>query len=140
MPLYDYKCKACEKVFELSHSMNELPTVFCPFCGKQECFKLMSGCNYNFKTDLSPELAQAASDQRASIAPAKERFEKTLAGLDPKEHVTGPPAGGCVQSTRIELEERYGTIFERSGAKSGSGSSSGQSHDHCDHSSHSSKE
>lgn len=97
----------------------------------------MSGCNYNLKTDLSPELAQAASDQRASIAPVKQRFEKTLAGLDPKEHVTGPPAGGCVQSTRIELEERYGTIFDRAGAKSSSDSKGDLAHDHCGRSSHS---
>lgn len=40
MPNYDYKCKNCEEVIEINHSINETPEVLCPFC-KTPMFKKM---------------------------------------------------------------------------------------------------
>ncbi len=33
MPRYDYRCPACETVFEVEHGMREHPEVTCPRCG-----------------------------------------------------------------------------------------------------------
>ena len=33
MARYDYRCTACEKVFEVEHGMTEHPEVTCPDCG-----------------------------------------------------------------------------------------------------------
>ena len=33
MPRYDYRCTACDSVFEIEHGMREHPDVACPGCG-----------------------------------------------------------------------------------------------------------
>ena len=33
MARYDYRCTACDKVFEVEHGMREHPEVTCPDCG-----------------------------------------------------------------------------------------------------------
>ena len=33
MPRYDYRCTACDTVFEIEHGMREHPEVSCPSCG-----------------------------------------------------------------------------------------------------------
>jgi len=33
MPLYDYRCDACNVTTETTHKMNESPSVLCPTCG-----------------------------------------------------------------------------------------------------------
>lgn len=33
MPRYDYRCPACDKVFEVEHGMRERPQITCPICG-----------------------------------------------------------------------------------------------------------
>ena len=33
MARYDYRCTACDKVFEVEHGMTEHPDVICPDCG-----------------------------------------------------------------------------------------------------------
>ncbi len=33
MPVYDYKCKKCAKVFEVEHTMRDVAMKFCPACG-----------------------------------------------------------------------------------------------------------
>ena len=33
MARYDYKCTACETIFEVEHAMSEHPEVSCPECG-----------------------------------------------------------------------------------------------------------
>lgn len=33
MPRYDYRCTACDTVFEIEHGMREHPDVTCPSCG-----------------------------------------------------------------------------------------------------------
>ncbi|MBN1664145.1 MAG: zinc ribbon domain-containing protein [Deltaproteobacteria bacterium] len=43
MPIYEYKCDKCKKVFEvLFISMNEVREVFCPECKSKKTHKLMS--------------------------------------------------------------------------------------------------
>ena len=33
MSRYDYRCSACNKVFEVEHCMTEHPDITCPVCG-----------------------------------------------------------------------------------------------------------
>jgi putative FmdB family regulatory protein len=42
MPVYEYKCVGCERVFEVNHSINEKPVVFCPECNSH-AQKIISG-------------------------------------------------------------------------------------------------
>lgn len=42
MPAYEYKCEACERVFEVSHSMNEDPVILCPEC-KSSAKRVITG-------------------------------------------------------------------------------------------------
>ena len=35
MARYDYKCPACDKVFEVEHPMSEHPLITCPDCGSE---------------------------------------------------------------------------------------------------------
>jgi len=32
--VYEYKCKVCKFVFDMSHGMNESPEIKCPKCGE----------------------------------------------------------------------------------------------------------
>lgn len=41
MPLYDYKCPACEARFELKHGINESPGD-CPECGNADIQRLIT--------------------------------------------------------------------------------------------------
>jgi putative FmdB family regulatory protein len=42
LPKYDYKCSACDTVYELQRSMFDESSVTCPKCGSQDAVKLMS--------------------------------------------------------------------------------------------------
>jgi putative FmdB family regulatory protein len=33
VPVYDYKCKKCSKVFEVEHKIGDMKMKFCPSCG-----------------------------------------------------------------------------------------------------------
>ena len=33
MPVYDYKCKKCNNIIEVSHSMKDSPEILCEECG-----------------------------------------------------------------------------------------------------------
>jgi putative FmdB family regulatory protein len=42
MPLYDYKCRQCEHIYETRHSMNFTGRVTCPECGSDDTRKVIS--------------------------------------------------------------------------------------------------
>ena len=42
MPIYDYKCKACFRIFEISKGMNENVDVICPFCESKDTHRVFS--------------------------------------------------------------------------------------------------
>lgn len=39
MPIYEYKCAACEKVTEVLQKLNDPPPPSCPHCGEKDCMK-----------------------------------------------------------------------------------------------------
>jgi len=42
MPTYEYRCRSCGHVFEVSHGMRENPSPRCPTCGGA-CERVISG-------------------------------------------------------------------------------------------------
>ena len=42
MPIYEYKCKQCEDIFEYFHVSKEDNNVACPKCNSKEVTKVMS--------------------------------------------------------------------------------------------------
>jgi putative FmdB family regulatory protein len=48
MPVYEYECPACEKVFEVQQRMTEQPLETCPECGGQ-VRKLISMSSFQLK-------------------------------------------------------------------------------------------
>jgi len=46
---YDYKCKKCDKVYEMLHSITENPTFNCPECGEQLMRVVTGGGGVVFK-------------------------------------------------------------------------------------------
>lgn len=50
MPLYEYKCKACEKVTEVLQKMEEPPPPHCPHCAaKDSMVKILSASSIELK-------------------------------------------------------------------------------------------
>ena len=47
MPLYDYKCKKCNKKFEDFKMVSEMKTSICPECGG-EAENVFTPCRFNF--------------------------------------------------------------------------------------------
>jgi len=41
MPLYDYRCEACDEHFEVRHGFND-PTPACPMCGQAQVQRLIT--------------------------------------------------------------------------------------------------
>jgi putative FmdB family regulatory protein len=48
MPVYEYECKACEKVFEVQQKMADAPLTNCPECNGH-ISKLMSMSSFQLK-------------------------------------------------------------------------------------------
>ncbi|WPD20766.1 MAG: zinc ribbon domain-containing protein [Candidatus Electrothrix scaldis] len=48
MPVYEYECPACEKVFEVHQGINDSPLTSCSVCGG-EVKKIMSMSSFHLK-------------------------------------------------------------------------------------------
>ena len=49
MPIYEYRCGACNHEFEARQKMSEDPLKACPDCGKDELKKLISAVGFRLK-------------------------------------------------------------------------------------------
>ncbi len=49
MPLYDYRCHACEHQFEELQAVGDPPLETCPNCGQSSLKKLVSAPSFAFK-------------------------------------------------------------------------------------------
>jgi putative FmdB family regulatory protein len=49
MPIYEYKCKACEHKFDKLQKINAPVFTDCPDCGKPELVKLVSAPGFRLK-------------------------------------------------------------------------------------------
>lgn len=52
MPRYDYKCKHCGKVIEISHKIDQIPCLICLGCKKEGLEKQFTASHsFNLKGD-----------------------------------------------------------------------------------------
>ena len=49
MPIYEYKCKACEHKFDKLQKISDDPLKDCPDCGQPELVKLVSAAGFRLK-------------------------------------------------------------------------------------------
>lgn len=49
MPIYEYKCKACEHKFDKLQKISDAALVDCPDCGQPELVKLVSAAGFRLK-------------------------------------------------------------------------------------------
>ncbi|PCJ47868.1 MAG: transcriptional regulator [Gammaproteobacteria bacterium] len=49
MPIYEYKCKACEHKFDKLQKINDPVLKDCPDCGESELVKLVSAAGFRLK-------------------------------------------------------------------------------------------
>ncbi len=49
MPIYEYQCADCNKVFEILHGINEKPELHCESCGSANVTRVMSAGAFVFK-------------------------------------------------------------------------------------------
>ena len=49
MPIYEYKCKACEHKFDKLQKISDDPLTICPECGAAELVKLVSAAGFRLK-------------------------------------------------------------------------------------------
>lgn len=51
MPLYEYRCDACEHEFEALQKMDDEPLIHCPACDEAKLRKLVSAVGFRLKGD-----------------------------------------------------------------------------------------
>jgi putative FmdB family regulatory protein len=90
MPIYEYECPACEKVFEVQQRISEDPLSTCPDCGgkvkklvSMSSFQLKGGGWYSDGYSSKPD---SGSTEKKST-PAKE--------TTPAPPCKGGEGGGC---------------------------------------------
>ena len=60
MPIYEYRCRKCDKVFEKIQKMNEGGALLkCPYCGGQKPDRILSSFSCNRDAETSPPRAPA---------------------------------------------------------------------------------
>lgn len=69
MARYDYKCPACETVFEVEHPMSEHPEVTCPACG-HVANKVFGAAGIVFKGSGFYNTDQRGRGARGAASPA----------------------------------------------------------------------
>ena len=63
MPIYEYRCRKCEKIFEKIQKLNEgEDSLQCPYCGEKKPEKILSG----FSSLKGSELAAACGSSGGS--------------------------------------------------------------------------
>jgi putative FmdB family regulatory protein len=81
MPIYDYRCEACQHELEAIQKMSDAPLLDCPACGKPAlvkqlsapAFRLKGGGWYetDFKSgDKKKNLADSSSSSTSSTTPS----------------------------------------------------------------------
>jgi putative FmdB family regulatory protein len=105
MPLYEYRCEACEHQFEIIQKFSDDPIAVCPSCGQGPVVKLLSTPAIQFKgsgwyvTDYARKGAGAAADggatggkpDAAEAGSAKAATETTGGKTESKKETAASP-------------------------------------------------
>jgi len=76
MPIYEYKCKACEHKFDKLQKINDPPFTDCPDCGEPELVKLVSAAGFRLKGTGWYETDFKNSGKTSSTATSKDKAVK----------------------------------------------------------------
>ena len=78
MPIYEYRCKACDHELEAMQKISDAPLVECPECGEPELTKLVSAAGFrlsgsgwyetDFKSGNKKNLKESGSSESSSSA------------------------------------------------------------------------
>jgi len=74
MPLYEYRCEACEHRFEVIQKYSDSPIAVCPVCGQGPVEKLLSSPAIQFKGTgwyITDYARKGSSGTPASTSPSK---------------------------------------------------------------------
>lgn len=62
MPIYDYRCKECNTVFDVFHKGKEVEEdIVCPKCGSTKYVKLMSAPSLSFSSSSGTDFSGGSS-------------------------------------------------------------------------------
>jgi len=77
MPIYEYKCKACEHKFDKLQKINDPALTDCPDCGKSELIKLISAAGFRLKGTGWYETDFKNSGKKPSAEASKDSTSKS---------------------------------------------------------------
>jgi len=118
MPLYDYHCSACNKVFENRQKMNDSSLPECPYCGEKNKIKKLPSAPALLINNKAYDAPQKILDQSSNFGGSKlHQLPKSKQnGLSRISYVDGvgyvessdlvsPPPGSFGKEGRIVLVE-----------------------------------
>ncbi len=68
MPLYEYRCDACEHAFEALQKMSDEPLIHCPACDEATLRKLVSAGGFRLKGEGWYETDFKSGNNKRNIA------------------------------------------------------------------------
>ena len=83
MPIYEYRCTACQHKLESLQKFSDAPLVVCPQCGRDALTKLVSAAGFHLKgsgwyqTDFKHSGSKPAAKPDAATAETKSGDAKT---------------------------------------------------------------
>jgi len=79
MPTYEYRCTACEHLWEADQSIKDDPLTTCPSCGKESAKRLISAGNFIMKGGRSEGSSGGGGAEKPADAATQafhDRFEQ----------------------------------------------------------------
>jgi putative FmdB family regulatory protein len=83
MPIYEYRCTACQHKLESLQKFSDAPLIVCPQCGRDALTKLVSAAGFHLKgsgwyqTDFKNSGSKPAAKPEATAADSKTSDAKT---------------------------------------------------------------
>ena len=93
MPIYEYRCQACEKVFEYSHRMSDPSKTTCEECGGA-LERLISRTAFTLKgSGWYKDLYSSSKPEKSAEKPAEKSTEKSTEKSSDSGTGTGSAGG-----------------------------------------------
>jgi putative FmdB family regulatory protein len=104
MPIYEYRCTACQHKLEALQKFSDPPLVTCPHCAKDALTKLLSAAGFHLKgsgwyqTDFrggakpSEKSETPAAEAKPAEAAKSDKPEPAAAKSEASTPAAGPPA------------------------------------------------
>ncbi len=99
MPIYEYRCAACNHELEALQKLSDAPLITCPKCGRNELSKLMSAAGFQLKGSgwYATDFKNSGAKPAAKDAP---KSESKTEGGDAK------PAAAPAETTSSEAKPK----------------------------------